>query len=88
MKVFGILTFYLILRHRGICILGMHPYEFGHMSRNNISISRIMDSKMPTKQKISISYGFELPSIYKLLKKFHSLYFRYRKVNLYIHQGQ
>ena len=36
------LTFDLILRHRCIYILGIHPYESGHMSRNNISISSIM----------------------------------------------
>ena len=50
MGVLGILlTFDLILRPRSIYRLGIHPYEFGHMSRNNISISRIMYSKMPTK---------------------------------------
>ena len=57
------LTFDLILRPRSIYRLGIHPYEFGHMSRNTISISRIMYSKMPTKRKISIFFGFGLPSI-------------------------
>ena len=32
------------------------------MSRNNISISKIMYSKMPTKRKISIFFGFGWPS--------------------------
>ena len=57
------LTFDLFLRSRSIYRLGIHPYEFWHMSRNNISISRIMYSKMPTKRKISIFFGFGWPSI-------------------------
>ena len=60
------LTFDLFLRPRRIYRLGIHPYEFWHVSRNNISISRIMYSKMPTKRKISIFFGFGLPSIIRL----------------------
>ena len=56
------LTFDLFLRPRNIYRLGIHPYEFWHMSRNDISISRIMYSKMPTKRKISIFFGFGWPS--------------------------
>ena len=33
------------------------------MSRNIMSIGRIMYSKMPTKRKLSDFYGFGLPSI-------------------------
>ena len=47
------LTFDLFLRPRSIYRLGIHPYEFWLMSRNDISISRIMYSKMTTKRKIS-----------------------------------
>ena len=39
------------------------------MSRNNISISRIMYSKMPTKRKIGIFFGFGWPSIKKTTSK-------------------
>ena len=46
MEIFGILHLVdLILGHRCIYGLGIHPYEFGYMSMNNISISRIMYSK-------------------------------------------
>ena len=61
------LTFDPFLRPRSIYRLGIHPYEFWHMSRNNISISRIMYSKMPTKRKISIFFGFGWPT--KTLQK-------------------
>ena len=47
--------------------LGIHPYEFWHMSTNNISISRIMYSKMPTKRKIRIFFGFGWPSTRDIL---------------------
>ena len=60
------LTFDLFLRPRSIneafYRLGILPYEFWHMSRNNISISRIMYSKIPTKRKISTFFGFRWPS--------------------------
>ena len=57
------LTFDLVLRPRVIYRLGIHPYEFGHMPRNIMSICRIMYSKMPTKPKLSHFFGFGLPSI-------------------------
>ena len=57
------LNFDLVLRPRVIYRPGIHPYEFGHMSRNIMSIGRIMYSKMPTKRKLSDFYGFGLPSI-------------------------
>ena len=57
------LTFDLVLWPRVIYRLGIHPYEFGHMPRNIMSIGRIMYSKMPTKPKLSHFFGFGLPSI-------------------------
>ena len=57
------LTFDLVLWPRVIYRLGIHPYEFGHMPRNSMSICRIMYSKMPTKPKLSHFFGFGLPSI-------------------------
>ena len=56
------LTFDLVLWPRAIYRLGIHPYEFGHMPRNIMSIGRIMYSKMPTKPKLSHFFGFGLPS--------------------------
>ena len=38
------------------------------MSRNIMSIGRIMYSKMPTKRKLSDFYGFGLPSIMEMGK--------------------
>ena len=61
------LTFDLILRPRSIYKLGIHPYEFGQMSRNVISISRIMYSKMPTKRKISIFLALDCQVLYEIM---------------------
>ena len=61
------LTFDLVLWPRVIYRLGIHPYEFGHMPRNIMSIGRIMYSKMPTKPKLSHFFGFGLPSTGKFV---------------------
>ena len=48
------LTFDLFLRLRSNYRLGIHPYVFCHISRNNISMGRIMYSILPSKVKISL----------------------------------
>ena len=50
------LTFDLFLRLRSNYRLGIHPYVFCHISRNNISIGRRMHSILPSKVKISIFF--------------------------------
>ena len=58
------LTFDLFLRLRSNYRLGIHPYVFCHISRNNISMSRIMYSILPSKVKISVFFPMGLPTIW------------------------
>ena len=56
------LTFDLFLRLRSNYRLGIHPYVFCHISRNNISMGRIMYSILPSKVKISVFFPVGLPT--------------------------
>ena len=56
------LTFDLFLRLRSNYRLGIHPYVFCHISRNNISMGRIMYSILPSKVKISVFFPMGLPT--------------------------
>ena len=56
------LTFDLFLPLRSNYRLGIHPYVFCHISRNNISMGRIMYSILPSKVKISVFFSMELPT--------------------------
>ena len=56
------LTIDLFLRLRSNYRLGIHPYVFCHISRNNISMGRIMYSILPSKVKISVFFPMGLPT--------------------------
>ena len=56
------LTFDLFLRLRSNYRLGIHPYVFCHISRNNTSMGRIMYSILPSKVKISVFFPMGLPT--------------------------
>ena len=56
------LTFDLFLRLRSNYRLGIHPYVSCQISRNNISVGRIMYSILPSKVKISVFFQMGLPT--------------------------
>ena len=56
------LTFDLFLRLRSNYRLGIHPYVFCDISRNNISMGRIMYSILPSKVKRSVFFPMGLPT--------------------------
>ena len=56
------LTYDLFLRLRSNYRPGIHPYVFCHISRNNISMGRIMYSILPSKVKISVFFPMGLPT--------------------------
>ena len=59
------LTFDIFLRLRSNYRFGIHPYVICHISRNNISMGRIIYSILPSKVKISVFFFFSmgLPTI-------------------------
>ena len=64
------LTFDLFLRLRNNYRLGIHPYVSCQISRNNISMGRIMYSILPSKVKISVFFPMGLPtSTYRLCEQ-------------------
>ena len=73
------LTFDLFLRLRSNYRLGIHPYVFCHISRNNISMGRIMYSILPSKVKISVFFSMGLPTIINI-NEFNPIYKRRDKV--------
>ena len=82
------LTFDLFLRFRSNYRLGIHPYVFCHVSRNNISMGRIMSSILPSKVKISVFFPMGLPTTicnmrYCFFSSFYwrSLHLDYRKTS-------